>query len=196
MLHKYDALKNIHRGLAAAVLASALLLSGPAMADSGFYVGGSVGNATLEANLQDPIGGGDFTFDESDFSWKAFGGYDFDLPVINLGIEGGYRSLGGPSVTVATESFGIDITAWDVFGVAGFDLGPLTVFGKLGVISWDAEFTAAGFDVGSEDDQDTAYGVGVSFGLGSLQLRAEYEMFDVSDVNDLYMLSAGFVYTF
>ena len=196
MLHNYDALKYIHRGLAAAVLASALLLSGPAMADSGFYVGGSVGNATLEANLQDPIGGGDFTFDESDFSWKAFAGYNFDLPVINLGIEGGYRNLGGPSVTVATESFGIDITAWDVFGVAGFDLGPLTVFGKLGIISWDAELTVSGADFGTEDDQDTAYGVGVSFGLGSLQLRAEYEMFDISDIEDLYMLSAGFVYTF
>ena len=196
MLHKYDALKNAYRGLAAAVLAAALLLSGPAMADSGFYVGGSVGNATLEANLQDPIGGGDFLFDESDFSWKAFGGYNFDLPVINLGIEGGYRSLGGPSVTVATESFGIDITAWDVFGVAGFDLGPLTVFGKLGVVSWDAELTVSGFDAGSEDDQDTAYGIGLSFGLGSLQVRAEYEMFDISDIEDLYMLSAGFVYTF
>ena len=196
MLHKYDALKNVQRGLAATVLAAALLLSGTAMADSGFYVGGSVGNTTLDANFQDPIGGGDIPFDESDFSWKAFAGYNFDLPVINLGIEGGYRNLGGPSVMAAAQEYGIDITAWDVFGVAGFDLGPLTVFGKLGVISWDAELTVAGFDVGSEDDQDTAYGVGVSFGLGSLDIRAEYEMFDVSDVNDLYMLSAGFVYTF
>jgi hypothetical protein len=80
--------------------------------------------------------------------------------------------------------------------VAGFDLGPLTVFGKLGIISWDAELTVSGADFGTEDDQDTAYGVGVSFGLGSLQLRAEYEMFDISDIEDLYMLSAGFVYTF
>jgi outer membrane immunogenic protein len=196
MLQKYYALKGVHRSLAAAALASALLLSGPAMADSGFYMGGSVGNTTLEATLQDPIGGGDFLFDESDFSWKAFGGFNFDLPVVNLGIEGGYRSLGGPSVTSATQTYGIDITAWDLFGVAGFDLGPLTVFGKLGVISWDADLTISGFDAGSEDDQDTAYGVGASFNLGSFQLRAEYEMFDVSDVEDLYMLSAGFVYTF
>jgi hypothetical protein len=196
MLQKHNSTKNLYRSLAAAVFASALLLSGPAMADSGFYMGGSVGNTTLEATLQDPIGGGDFPFDESDFSWKAFGGFNFDLPVVNLGIEGGYRSLGGPSVTVATETYGIDITAWDLFGVAGFDLGPLTVFGKLGLISWDADLTISGFDAGSEDDQDTAYGVGASFNLGSFQLRAEYEMFDVSDVEDLYMLSAGFVYTF
>ena len=197
MIHVYKSLKNVHRSLAALIAASLLALSGTAMADSGFYVGGSVGNATLEANFEDPLDpGNDFTFDESDFSWKAYGGYNFDLPVINLGVEGGYRSLGGPSVTIAAQSFGIDITAWDVFGVAGFDLGPVTVFGKLGIISWDAEVSVAGIDAGSEDDQDTAYGVGASFNLGSLQLRAEYEMFDVSDVEDLYMLSAGFVYTF
>jgi hypothetical protein len=197
MIHVYKSLKNVHHGLAALIAASLLALSGTAMADSGFYVGGSIGNTTLEANFEDPLDpGNDFTFDESDFSWKAYGGYTFDLPVINLGVEGGYRSLGGPSVTIATESFGIDITAWDAFGVASFDLGPVTVFGKLGIISWDAEISVAGIDAGSEDDQDTAYGVGASFNLGSLQLRAEYEMFDVSDVEDLYMLSAGFVYTF
>ena len=195
MLQNYNALKSLHRGLAASIVASALLLSGPAMADSGFYLGGSVGNTTLEANLQDPIGGGDFTFDENDFSWKLYGGFTFDLPVVNLGVEGGYRDLGGPSATFASETYGIDVTAFDVFGVAGFDLGPINLFGKLGFISWDADLTAAGL-TGSDDGTDTAYGVGASFNLGSFALRAEYEMFDVSDVEDLYMLSAGFVYTF
>jgi outer membrane immunogenic protein len=196
MLQKHNSSKNLRRGLTAGALASAMLLAVPAMADSGFYIGGSVGNTTLEANFQDPIGGNDFLFDESDFSWKAFGGFNFDLPGLILGVEGGYRSLGGPAATFASESYGIDITAWDAYGVAGFDLGPLNVFGKLGIISWDADVTIAGIDAGSEDDQDTAYGIGASFNLGSLQLRAEYEVFDVSDIEDLYMLSAGFVYTF
>ena len=196
MLQIYNSLKSLHRGLAAAILGSALLLSGPAMADSGFYVGGSVGNSTLEVDFEDPIGGDPLTFDEDDFSWKLYGGYMFDLPVINLGVEAGYRDLGGPSATLAAETYGIDVTAWDAFGVAGFDLGPLMVFGKLGFVSWDADLTVAGFDAGSDDGTDTAYGVGAAFSLGSLQIRAEYEMFDVSDVEDLYMLSAGFVYTF
>ena len=195
MLQINNALKSLRRGLAASVVAAALLLSGPAMADSGFYLGGSLGNTALEIDFDDGQGG-ILPFDESDFSWKLYGGYNFDLPVINLGVEGGYRSLGGPSATIASETFGVDITAWDAFGVAGFALGPVTVFGKLGMISWDAELTVAGFDVGSEDEQDTAYGVGASFNLGSFQLRAEYEAFDVSDVENLYMLSAGFVYTF
>ena len=72
----------------------------------------------------------------------------------------------------------------------------MTVFGKLGIISWDAEVSVSGVNAGSKDDQDTAYGVGTSFNLGSFQLRAEHEMFDVSHVEDLYMLSAGCVYTF
>ena len=192
MLQKY----NVFKGMAASAAASVLLLSGPAMADSGFYVGGSVGNTTLQVDFQDPIGGGPLTFDENDFSWKLFGGYTFDLPVINLGVEAGYRDLGGPSATLAAQAYGIDVTSWDAFGVAGFDLGPVNVFGKLGFVSWDADLTVAGFDAGSDDGTDTAYGVGASINLGSFALRAEYEMFDVSDVEDLYMLSAGFVYTF
>jgi hypothetical protein len=192
MLQKYNVLK----GLAASAAVSVLLLSGPAMADSGLYVGGSVGNSTLQVDFVDPIGGGSLTFDENDFSWKVFGGYMFDLPVINLGVEAGFRDLGGPSATLAAETYGIDVTAWDAYGVAGFDLGPVNVFGKLGFVSWDADLTVAGFDVGSDDGTDTAYGIGASISLGSFAIRAEYEMFDVSDVEDLYMLSAGFVYTF
>lgn len=195
MLQMYNVLKNFRRGLAASAVAAVLLVSGPAMADSGFYLGGSVGNTALEVNFDDGQGGF-LPFDESDFSWKLYGGYNFDLPVINLGVEGGYRSLGGPSATFISDTVGIDLTAWDVFGVAGFELGPVTLFGKLGMVAWDAELTLNGIDQGSEDDQDTAYGLGASFNLGSFQLRAEYEMFDVSDVEDLYMLSAGFVYTF
>lgn len=196
MLHIYNAIQGLKRGLVAGLLASALLIAGPAMADSGFYLGGSLGQTTLETEIMDPIGGGSFTFDEDDSSWKAYGGFTFDLPVIKLGVEGGYRDLGGPSATYAAGAYGVDVTAWDAFGVAGFDLGPLSLFGKLGFISWDADFTEDGFDAGSDDGTDTAYGVGAAINLGSFQLRAEYEMFDVSDVEDLYMLSAGFVYTF
>jgi len=192
----YKSVKNLHRSLAALFAASLLALSGTAMADSGFYVGGSVGNTTLKVNFDDPVGPGEFVFDENDFSWKAFAGFQFDLPVINLGVEGGYRDLGGPSATFAAEAYGIDVTSWDVCGVAGFDLGPVNVFGKLGFVAWEADLTVAGINAGSEDDTDTAYGIGASFNLGSLQLRAEYEMFDISDVEDLYMLSAGFVYKF
>lgn len=196
MMQLYNMMKSIHRSLAVPLLVSLLAISGTAIADTGFYIGGSVGDTTLQVDFDDPIGDDTFTFDESDFSWKAFAGINFDLPVIQLGIEAGYVDLGGPSATFASDEYGVDVTAWDAFGVAGFNLGPVKLFGKLGVVSWDAEATIAGFEAGSDDGTDTAYGVGAAFELGSFQIRAEYEAFDISDVEDLYMLSAGFVFTF
>lgn len=190
-----NAKEQSYRGVAAALAASLLLVATTVQADTGPYIGGSVGSTTLQIAATDPDLG-DFSFDESDFSWKLFGGYNFDLPVINLGIEAGYVDLGGPSVTVLDQEFGLAITAWDAFGVAGFDLGPLNLFAKAGFVTWDVEATIAGLDAGTDDGTDPAYGIGAAFEVGSLQLRAEYEMFDISDVEDLYMLSAGFVVTF
>ena len=43
---------------------------------------------------------------------------------------------------------------------------------------------------------DLAYGVGVQFRLLSLGIRAEYERFDIDDVDDANMLSIGVTYTF
>ena len=57
--------------------------SGTAIQDTGFYLGGSVGDTTLEAEFDDPIGDGTFTFNESDFSWKAFGGVNYEAPASN-----------------------------------------------------------------------------------------------------------------
>lgn len=196
MLQIYNSIKSLKRSLVAGLLASALLLAGPAMADSGFYLGGSLGKTTLEADFVDPFGGESFRFEEDDSSWKAYGGFTFDLPVIKLGVEGGYRDLGGPSGEIAGDTYGLDVTAFDAFGVAGFDLGPVSLFGKYGFISWDADLTISGFDAGSDDGTDTAYGLGAAINIGSFQIRAEYEVFDISDVEDLYMMSAGFVYTF
>ncbi len=34
------------------------------------------------------------------------------------------------------------------------------------------------------------------FGLGSIEIRGEYEYFDVEGANDVYLLSVGLVYSF
>lgn len=168
-----------------------LSLSGPGFADSGFYAGGSVGSATVSADLEST-----FTFDENDFAWKAFGGYKFDLPVIELGIEGGYVDMGAPSASFGGQNFGLDLTGWDVFGLAGVQLGPVGVFAKAGYFKWDADVSIGGTSVDGDDGNDLAYGVGAKFGLGSIELRGEYEYFDVEGANDVYLLSVGLVYSF
>ena len=188
---KFD-LDTLRRVAVPAVLAITLLgLSGQGFADSGFYVGGSVGSATVSAELEDS-----FDFDENDFAWKAFGGYNFDLAVIDLGIEGGYVDMGGPSATFLGEDVNVALTGWDVFGLAGLQLGPIGVFAKAGYFKWDADVRVSGSDAGGDDGNDLAYGIGAKFGIGSIDIRGEYEYFDVDGSNDVYMLSVGLVWTF
>lgn len=176
------------------VLFIALWPAGAANADSGFYAGGSVGTAATELDVED------VEFDEDDFAWKAFGGFNFDLVVVDLAIEGGYVNFGSPGANVAGVDFDIDLDALTAFGLLGLELGPVGVFAKAGLVSWDAEATIDG--IGSDDDSgtDPAYGVGARFSIGSVEIRAEYELFDIdvdgADSSDLSMLSAGLVWTF
>jgi len=82
-----------------------------------------------------------------------------------------------------------------VFGVLGIDLGPLGIFAKYGMVSWDAEITIDGLSE-AEDGSDPAYGVGAKIAIGSIDLRAEYEVFDIEDAEDVSMISVGLVWTF
>lgn len=165
----------------------------PAESHAGGYIGGSVGQAYIEVDTGDPTI--PENFDENDFGWKVMIGYEFDLP-LNLGIEAAYVDFGAPSGDIAGTQFEVDANGFAGFGTIGFDLGPLGVFGKAGVIAWDAELSIDGFDAGSDDGTDPAYGIGVEFGLGGLDIRGEYEIFDIDDSEDVALLSVGIVFRF
>ena len=192
-------LKYLARPAGTLILAG-LLLPAAASADSGFYLGGSVGTAGTELQFEDGV-----EFDEDDFAWKGFAGFNFDLPVIDLAVEGGYVNFGSPGGTVNVPGAGsadvdLDVDALSGFGLLGVDLGPIGVFAKAGVISWDAQSTIEGFGSDDESGTDPAYGVGARFSLGSVEIRVEYEAFDLDvdgiDSTDLSMVSAGLVWTF
>jgi len=164
--------------------------------ESGGYLGGSVGSAAVEVVVDDSIPNPP-VFDEEDFAWKIFAGYNFGItPVFDLGIEGSYVDMGAPSATVQGVSVEFDPTGWSVFGVVGFDIGPVGLFGKLGYLYWDADAVIDGVSAGSTDGSDVAYGVGARFNLGSLELRGEYELFDIEDAEDVSMWTLGLAYHF
>ena len=177
----------------ALLLAAALLgAAGSAQADSGFYIGGSVGSALVESKDVDA----DFDFDGDDFAAKVFAGYNIDVFVIDLAVEGGYVDFGNPSDTVLGSELELDVTGWDLFALAGVELGPVGVFAKAGMISWDLDASLDGVRLGSDSGTDPAYGVGVRFSLWSAEIRAEYEYFDVDSTDDLSMVSVGVAWTF
>ena len=167
-----------------------------AVADSGPYIGGSLGSATIQAEVPDQNLGDVFRFDEDDFAWKAYGGYNFDLAAVDLAIEGGYVDLGAPSGNLLGSQVELDLTGWDLFGLAGIRLGPVGLFVKAGMVSWDAEATVDSIGNGGDSGTDPAYGVGARFNLGNVEIRGEYEYFDIESTNDVYMLSAGLVFHF
>ena len=176
--------------------------------DTGFYIGGSLGQSAVEVIDDGAVNlpsGDDFTFDENDTAWKIFGGYNWKLAeMFNLGLEGGYVNFGKPNSTFTVDDIPIglevDLSGWNVWGTAGFALGPVDLYGKLGYVFWDAEATASSPGVPSESDSedgnDIGYGVGGRFNLGNLGLRLEYEIYDIEDAEDVSMWSLGVEWLF
>lgn len=179
-----------------ALLVALAFLPFSAMADSGFYIGASYGNAGIDTDFGG-IGVGDF--DEDDSAIKAFLGYRFDLPAVFLAVEGSYVDMGEPELSVGAASVSIDPTGLNLAGIAGVEAGPMELFAKLGYLAWDADIVlddGLGTVIsGSEDGSDMGYGIGIAFGLGGVQVRGEYEVFEIDDA-DVDMISIGFSYLF
>ncbi|HEX7035549.1 MAG TPA: outer membrane beta-barrel protein [Pseudomonadales bacterium] len=184
-----------------AALAAAALFAfaaGPAgAAENGFYIGGSIGSSLVED--QDDIDIGDeveeFDLDDDDFGWKGFVGFQI-LPF--LAVEGGYVDFGEVEGDTTSLTVNTEIDGWNAFVVGKIPIAFVDVFGKVGIISWDLDVSLDpdADDNFSSSDEDVAYGVGAAINLGKLGIRAEAERFDVSDIDDLYLLSVGLTYTF
>ena len=173
-------------------LAGLALFPVPSLADSGFYIGAAVGGATQDIEL-----GGPPEIEEDDTAFKVFGGYRFDMSVVDLSVELGYVDFGEAELSTAAGEVVFDPTGINLWGVAGFELGPVDLFAKDGVIAWDTETRTF---AGKVSDDGTAFGLGMGagFDIGKVQIRGEYELYDPSDteVSMLSMISLGVIYRF
>ena len=103
------------------------------------------------------------------------------------------RSERPRSLTITTE-----LDGWNAFVVGKLPIAFVDLFAKVGVISYDIDVN---LDPDADDNfsssgEDVAYGIGAQVNLGSLGIRAEAERFDVSDIDDLYLLTVGLNFTF
>lgn len=114
--------------------------------------------------------------------------------MIDLAVEAGYVDFGEPEIATALGELTLDTTGINAWGIAAFNAGPIDIFGKLGLVSWDVEADFLGQSA-SDDGTDIGYGLGVRFGLGPVQIRGEYELYDVDEA-DISMLSLGIAYQF
>ena len=176
----------MRKAIVFAVALFALPVLPAAAADNGFYLGGSVGQANLK--VDDLFGISEADFDADDTAFKLIAGI---RPLDWLGVEAAYVNFGEPEDTVVGTKLKADGDGISAFAVGFLATGPVDLFAKVGLISWDSKIGGS-FD---DDGTDLAYGAGAQFRVLGLSIRAEYEKFDISDV-DLDMISVGVTYTF
>jgi hypothetical protein len=170
-----------------AILATALLtMSSTAAfaADNGIYLGASIGNANVDieqAGVQ---------FDGDDTGFKFIAGL---RPLDWFAVEASYVNFGEPEQGILAA----DLDGISAFGVFFVPVGPVDLFAKGGLVTFDSSIKIDGIgDIRQDDGTDLAYGVGAALRFLSLSVRAEYEIFDIDDAEDVNMLSIGVVYTF
>jgi len=139
----------IRMKFAALILAITLcILSNLAFANDesdGFYLGGSFGNATFDGNFdEDNLSGIDFKSDDT--GYKLFG----ILRTGAFALEGGYIDFGAPTTTSENEELKYELTGWDLFAVGNLTLGPVDLFGKVGLFLWNEDQTQGSISVGDK----------------------------------------------
>jgi hypothetical protein len=177
-------------GVAMAV--AGLFSAGTQAADNGIYLGASVGQSGTE--YQDNIQGNNLDFDASATGFKAIAGWRF---LDWLAIEGNYVDLGSGDDKVLGQQIESDVNGVSLSAVGFVPIGPVDLFARVGAINWNADLKAPGLGVDASDDgTDLTYGIGAQFRVWSLSLRAEYEQFDISDADNVDLISVGVTWTF
>lgn len=173
------------RILALLALAGMMLTTTANAVEGGFYLGGSVGIATTEVE-DDGI-----SFDEDDTAYKIFGGFHF---LQFFAVEASYRDFGSPSTDLPMiGNTTIESSGFDISGLAGIPLGPIYLFGRVGIIDWEADAKAQGQKV-SEDGTDYLAGIGLQLDIAKLRLRGEVEYFDIEDGSLMYTVGAAWIF--
>jgi opacity protein-like surface antigen len=150
--------------------------------EGGLYLGAGIGQFNVEIDDVVDVPSTVESFDGDDTAYKVFAGWRFN-PYI--GIELDYVDLGGPDDEVEDVRVEAEINGIAPYLIGTLPLGPIELFGKVGYYFYDVELNAE--NIGSVDDsnEDLVYGAGIGLTLfGHLHARLEYEIIDISEVDD------------
>ena len=183
------------------IVAMALLAIGcnAHAADNGIYLGASLSRSSIDTEA-DFFG---FSYKDDDMAYKFIGGV---RPFKALAIEANYIDFGSivyddrgtvaDGVRSEFAAKAIDASAVVFVG------GPfIELFGKVGLVYWDADTVLQGGLSGvdlrdSDSGADFAWGAGAQASFSSLAVRLEYENFDMSDADKVELWSLGLTWTF
>lgn len=167
-----------------------------AQQDSGFYIGGSIGQMEADGDCR-----AGRTCDFKDTAWKLFGGYKFSR---YLAVEGTYGDWG--EISIRSTVSGVPVTAtneiWSA-GVAALGMLPLggnrfSLFGKAGIVYTEQKATGSAPGIitftETQDGTELHWGFGAMFNITlNLGVRAEWEHLEDSDLD---VMSIGIQFKF
>jgi hypothetical protein len=161
------------------VAAIPALLAGPVLAqdgenNEGFYLGAGLGEFSSDVDLSTVD---DIDLD-SDDAQKIFGGWRFNQFVaVNLDYTDFGNSQGALGVSSDTEGLTPGI-------IGTIPLGPIELFGKVGVMFYDVTVDAGGPLVDSSgEDAVLGFGIGATF-FERFNITGEYERVDIDELDD------------
>src|SRR5687767_4784983 len=184
----------------AMTVASVLLamMAGPALAQrdrdddragdnpEGFYLGGGIGDFSSsvdEINSLDSIDDAGIDFSDGDNAMKVFGGWNFNR---YFAVQADYVDFGESSGAVTPSVSGTS----DVQGIAPsivgtIPIGPVELFGRLGMMFYEVDLNLTGGRVVDESGEDLVWGAGLGIDvLDRLNLRLEYEEIDIEQLDE------------
>ncbi|MDJ0712352.1 MAG: porin family protein [Woeseiaceae bacterium] len=163
-----------------------------ASAESGLFVGGSIGSTTIDETFD----GIDLDADAT--AYRIVGGFQFsDL----FGVEVGYQDFGNidENIVVGPVSSLTRISAdgWTLGGTLGLPVSDnFSIIGRAGVFFWDADVSVDGFSIDTPGDENPYYGAGARLDVSdSFSLIGDWSRFELDDV-DTDVISIGFQYRF
>lgn len=176
-------LTAIAAGIAALAFAGGAIAQGN---DSGFYLGGGIGEFNVDIDDVDDLDDTVDRYESDDTAWKAFAGWRANE---NLAFELAYLNLGSPEDEVQPDVF-VEVES---DGVAPYIVGTLPfaafeLFAKAGYLIYDTEARVTsplGVVVVDESDEEFTWSAGLGLTVfDTFNLRLEYEMFDVQNIDD------------
>jgi hypothetical protein len=157
-------------------------------ADNGFYLGAGVTDTKFDS---DDVG----SVELDDNSFKLIAGI---RPLDWLAVELNYVDLGSDSEEIApgvNSKIDANAVTGSVLLLKEFQI--VDLYARAGLAHWKVDGSVTGSGSDSETGDEFTYGVGVGVHFGSLGVRAEYEKFQINDIDtDVNTLSVSFTYTF
>lgn len=172
------------------LLLAAIVLPSFASADSGLYVGASIGSSHLDEDFRG------LNLDTDATAFRFVGGLQLGD---YLGIEAGYHDFGdfAKTVDLGGLSARTELVAdgWTLGGTLGAPLSEqFSLFGRAGVFFWDADVDVDGFSINVPEDENPYYGAGARYDVTrNFSLIGDWTRYEL-DTIESDVISIGFQY--